>query len=115
MHWHLHLKSAALLAVLFATSGLTGSAAHAQQCTPEEPEPNKPLNDQMSDTRLLRRIVLGLTGTTPTVEQYEAMAAAATPEARASLLRSTLDEVLASPKFYERMVNFGHEWIAVGA
>ncbi|NMO15927.1 DUF1549 domain-containing protein [Pyxidicoccus fallax] len=115
MHWHLHLKSATILAVLFALSGPLGPDAHAQQCTPEPPPPAKPLNDQLSDTRLLRRIVLGLTGTTPTVEQYEAMAAAATAEARASLLRSTLDEVLASPKFYERMLRFGHEWLAVGA
>ncbi len=115
MQWHLYLKSAALLAVLFATSGLSAAEAHAQQCTPEPPPPVRPLNDPLSDTRLLRRIVLGLTGTTPTVEQYEAMAAAATPEAREALLRSALDEVLASPKFYERMLRYGHEWLAVGA
>ncbi|MCP3137932.1 DUF1549 domain-containing protein [Pyxidicoccus xibeiensis] len=115
MHWHLHSKRAAVLTVLLAMSGLAGVDAHAQQCTPEPPPPVKPLNDRMSDTRLLRRIVLGLTGTTPTVEQYEAMAAAATPEAREALLRSTLDAALASPKFYERMLRFGHEWIAVGA
>ncbi|NTX65907.1 DUF1549 domain-containing protein [Myxococcus sp. CA051A] len=115
MHWHLHLKSAALAVVLFAMSGLVVPDAHAQQCGPGPTSPVDPPEDQMSDTRLLRRIVLGLTGTTPTLEQYEAMAAAASPEARASLLRSTLDEVLASPKFYERMLRFGHEWIAVGA
>jgi len=115
MHWHLHLKSAALATVLFAMSGLVVPDAHAQQCEPEPTSPVDPPQDQMSDTRLLRRIVLGLTGTTPTLEQYEAMAATASPEARASLLRSTLDEVLASPKFYERMLRFGHEWIAVGA
>jgi len=115
MHWHLPWRSAALAAVLFATSGLFGPDAHAQQCEPEPSGPVAPPNDQLSDTRLLRRIVLGLTGSTPTVEQYEAMEAAATPAARASILRSTLDEVLASPKFYERMVNFGHDWITVGA
>ena len=43
------------------------------------------------------------------------MAAAATPEAREALLRSALESALASPKFYERMVRFGHEWLAVGA
>ncbi|RKH52680.1 hypothetical protein D7X55_19330 [Corallococcus sp. AB049A] len=115
MHWHLHLKRAALLAVLFAASGLTGVDAHAQQCGPDAPPPAVPLNDQMSGTRVLRRLVLGLTGTTPTAEQYEAMAAATTPEARDSILRSTLEAALTSPKFYERMVNFGHEWLAVGA
>ncbi|MFP2925674.1 DUF1549 domain-containing protein [Pyxidicoccus sp. 3LG] len=104
-----------MLTVLLTMSGLIGVDAHAQQCNPEPPPPAKPLNDRMSDTRLLRRIVLGLTGTTPTVEQYEAMTAATTPEAREALLRSTLDEALASPKFYERMLRFGHEWIAVGA
>jgi hypothetical protein len=69
----------------------------------------------MSDTRLLRRVVLGLTGTTPTLAQYEEMEAAATPEAREALLQRTLDAALASPRFYERMLRFGHEWIAVGA
>ncbi|WP_342380445.1 DUF1549 domain-containing protein [Myxococcus stipitatus] len=117
MHWHLHQKSAALAAVLFALSGPVVPDAHAQQCEPrpEPSTPGEPPKDAMSDTRVLRRIVLGLTGSTPTFEQYEAMAAAATPEARTALLRSTLDEVLASPKFYERMLRFGHEWIAVGA
>jgi hypothetical protein len=115
MHWHLHSKSAAMLAVMFAISGLAGADAHAQQCGPEAPPTAEPPNDRMSDTRLMRRIVLGLTGTTPTFEQYEAMAAAATPEARETLLRSTLEEVLASPKFYTRMLRFGHEWLAVGA
>ncbi len=114
MHSQLHMKSTAVLTVLFAMAGFVGADAHAQQCGPEEPQ-EEALHDQMSDTRVLRRIVLGLTGATPTVEQYEAMAAAATPEARESLLRSTLEEVLASPKFYERMVNFGHDWLAVGA
>lgn len=115
MHWHWHSKSAAMLTVMLAISGLTGVDAHAQQCSTETPPPAESPNDQMSDTRLLRRIVLGLTGTTPTLEQYEAMAAAATPEAREALLRSALEDALASPKFYERMVNFGHDWISVGA
>jgi hypothetical protein len=115
MHWHLHAKNAALLSVMLAISGLIGVDAHAQQCGPETPPAVEPPDDRMSDTRLLRRLVLGLTGTTPTVEQYEAMAAAATPEAREAILRSTLDGALASPKFYERMLRFGHEWIAVGA
>jgi hypothetical protein len=115
MHWHLHLKRTAMLTVLCAMSGLLGFEAHAQQCGPEAPPAAEPLNDSLSDTRLLRRIVLGLTGTTPSVEQYEAMAAAATPEAREALLRSALESALASPKFYERMVRFGHEWLAVGA
>ena len=79
-----------MLTVMFAISGLVGVDAHAQQCSPETPPTVEPPNDRMSDTRLLRRIVLGLTGTTPTLEQYEAMAAAATPEAREALLRSTL-------------------------
>ncbi|WP_233262090.1 DUF1549 domain-containing protein [Vitiosangium sp. GDMCC 1.1324] len=101
--------------VMLVISGLAGADAHAQQCSPEDPSTEEPPNDQMSDTRLLRRIMLGLTGTTPTVEQYEAMAAAATPQARETLLRSALDDALASPKFYERMLNFGHDWITVGA
>jgi hypothetical protein len=115
MHWHLHSKRAAMLAVMFAISGFAGADAHAQQCGPEAPAEVEPPNDRMSDTRLMRRILLGLTGTTPTLEQYEAMMSAATPEAREALLRSTLDDALASPKFYERMLRFGHDWLAVGA
>ncbi|KFA91052.1 DUF1549 domain-containing protein [Archangium violaceum] len=115
MHWPLHSKYASLLAVMFVLSGFAGADAHAQQCGPEAPEEAEPPNDQMSDTRLMRRILLGLTGTTPTLEQYEAMMAAATPDARETLLHSTLDDALASPKFYERMLRFGHEWLAVGA
>ncbi|WPB76230.1 DUF1549 domain-containing protein [Archangium violaceum] len=115
MHWPLHSKHAPLLAVMFVLSGFAGADAHAQQCGPEAPEEAEPPNDRMSDTRLMRRILLGLTGTTPTLEQYEAMMAAATPDARETLLRSTLEDALASPKFYERMLRFGHEWLAVGA
>ncbi len=114
MHWHLHLKSAAMLTLVFALSGFVGLDAHAQQCGPETP-PAEPPNDRMSDTRLLRRVWLGLTGTTPSLEKYEAIAAAATPEAREAILRQAVDEALASPKFYERMLRFGHEWLAVGA
>ncbi|WP_232536869.1 DUF1549 domain-containing protein [Cystobacter fuscus] len=111
----MHRKRVAILTVLFAMSGFLGSEAYAQQCGPEAPEEPQNLNDQMSATRILRRVMLGLTGTTPTVEQYEAMVDAATPEARETILRSALEDALASPKFYERMLRYGHEWLAVGA
>jgi len=104
---------------LLTTAALAGlalcaSPALAQgQCT--APPSTTPPADGISYTRLLRRVSLALTGTTPTAAQYEAMAAAATPEAKEALLQQSIDELLASPRFYEAMVNFGHEWLAIGA
>jgi hypothetical protein len=34
---------------------------------------------------------------------------------REALLQTAIDDALASPTFYERMVDFGHDWIPVGA
>ena len=100
MHGHLHLDGAAMriALVVLVLSGAVASEAHAQHCGPEEPPVVEPPNDRMSDTRVLRRILLGLTGTTPTVEQYEALAVAAPAEREALLADARrgagLDEVL---------------------
>ena len=76
--------------------------------------PDTPPTDSISDTRALRRISLSLTGVTPSVAQYEALLAKPI-EARAAELDSQVDALLASPSFYEQMIRFGHEWLAVPA
>ncbi|HEY1086091.1 MAG TPA: DUF1549 domain-containing protein, partial [Archangium sp.] len=100
-----------LLAMLVALHAL--SAFAQDQCS-KPPTPTEPSKDQLSDTRVLRRLFLSLTGTTPPVERLEALLAVPADQ-RAAALDAELDALLASPKFYEQMVKFGHDWIAVPA
>jgi hypothetical protein len=72
-------------------------------------------NDALSYTRILRRLSLSMTGTTPTVAQYEAMLAAASDTEREQQLNSFIDSTLSSTRFYDRVFHFGQEWLAVGA
>lgn len=97
-----------LLSTLLAFSAL------AQGQCKKPPPSTEPPKDSLSDTRVLRRVVLALTGTTPSIEKYEALVA--TPaDGRAAVLEAEVDALLASPRFYEQMVRFGHEWLAVPA
>ena len=99
---------------LFLFAALCASAALAQDQCKKPPTPTGPPTDALTDTRVLRRISLALTGTTPPVSKYEALVA--TPQAnRAAALEAEVDALLATPKFYEQMVRFGHEWLAVPA
>ncbi len=69
-------------------------------------------NDVMASTRVLRRVVLSLTGKTPTAEAYEALLAA--PEAgRQALIDKAIDDSMKSTDFYETMMGFAHDWIPV--
>lgn len=99
--------------------GLTGalllglSASAQDQCKPP-PVSTEPPKDALTDTRVLRRLTLALTGKTPAVEKYEQLEA--TPaDQRAAALEAELDALLSSPPFYEQMVRFGHDWLAVPA
>ncbi len=95
--------------------GLVSGSAFAQVCAaPVDPTPG-PVTDVISATRELRRITLVLSGTTPTVAQLQAVLAAPDDAARRTLLNQAIEDGLASPKFYEQMVHFGHDWIQVGA
>lgn len=91
---------------------LAASVAHAQtQCTAPTPEET---HDALSDTRVLRRVYLALTGVTPPVSKYEALLA--TPAAgRQAALDAEVEALLASNAFYEQMLRFGQEWLAVPA
>lgn len=103
------LKRSLALPVLL----LAWSAGAQDQCR-KPPASTEPPKDALTDTRVLRRMTLALTGTTPALEKYEALLAAA-PAGRAAMLETELDRLLASPKFYEQMVRFGHDWVAVPA
>lgn len=95
-------------------SALLACTALAQDQCKKPPVSTEPPKDVLTDTRVLRRISLALTGVTPVVSKYEALVA--TPEAqRAAALDAEVDALLSSPKFYEQMVRFGHEWLAVPA
>lgn len=95
---------------------LASSVALAQAQCPPPPGPTpQPTNDALSDTRVLRRIYLALTGTTPPVAKYEALLAMTSATDRQAALDAEVSALLADPKFYEQMVHFGREWIAVPA
>ncbi|HZO11622.1 MAG TPA: DUF1549 domain-containing protein, partial [Polyangiaceae bacterium] len=84
------------------------------RCEPGSETKDAPVVHPMSPTRLLRRVMLTLTGSTPSTEAYEAMVNAADDAARNALLDKTIDDALASPAFYRSMVAWGHDWISVG-
>lgn len=96
------LKGAHVRTVLFlsiAAAALAPSLATAQVCA--VPDGGVPPNDGISDTRVLRRIALSLTGTPPSASQYEALLAAA-PQDRQAMLDQAVDDALAAPGFYTR-------------
>lgn len=103
---------------LFAALALLASfeAWAIDQCAPKDAGTGgDPTRDQLSKTRLLRRVVLGLSGTTPTDTQYAELLAKPTAAEQSAYVDSTLEALLGSPRFYERMVDFGHDWMPVGA
>ncbi|MFO0595926.1 MAG: DUF1549 domain-containing protein [Myxococcaceae bacterium] len=95
-------------------AGLWVGSAFAQEVCQMPGTPPVPPNDQISDTRLLRRVWLALTGTTPPMSRYEAFVAMPADQ-RAAALDAEVDTLLGDTKFYEQMIKFGHEWIAVPA
>lgn len=68
----------------------------------------------LSPTRLLRRVHLTLRGTEPSVTQYEAAQSAVTAGTYDTYLSSEIDAALASTDFYDRMVDWGHDYLRVG-
>ncbi|MBL8952988.1 MAG: DUF1549 domain-containing protein [Myxococcaceae bacterium] len=104
------------LTLVAALCSSFAARAQAPQCAPPTPtNPAVDTKDRISHTRMLRRVTLALTGTTPTAEQYEALVAAPDDAAKEALISQAVDTALQSPKFYERMVKFGHEWLGIGA
>ncbi|MDQ3034178.1 MAG: hypothetical protein M3Y87_17350 [Myxococcota bacterium] len=79
------------------------------------PGPVIPPEEPLSHARLLRRVTLVLHGRPPLDDESAALAAATTDAARDAVIEGAIESGLASPDFYERMVDFGHEWMRNGA
>lgn len=92
------------------SGGTTDEACPAQSSTVAR---TPVIHDRMSPGRLLRRAMLSVTGTSPTVDQYEKLAVLTTDEARATFVKNEVHQALQSPVFYSKMVEFGHDWIKV--
>lgn len=107
--WFRPMKRLALLSVL-----CLAAVARAQSQCVKPPPSTEPPADALSDTRILRRASIALTGATPSAAKYEALLALPADQ-RAAALDAEIDGLLASPKFYEHMVRFGHDWLAVPA
>lgn len=88
-----------------------GPGAGSGDCPPPEEQPTARPDDVMSFARRLRRVKLVLEGTTPTPEQYEALAALPDDDAREAAIDEAIDEGLEAPAFYEKLVELGHDWI----
>src|SRR4051812_29524214 len=104
------MRALFLVPLLAATA-----SAQAPQCAAAASSDGGAPTDTLSYPRMLRRISLSLTGTTPTAAQYQAVVNASTDAAREQLLSGAVDEALSSPRFYDRMFNFGQQWLAIGA
>lgn len=98
---------------LFSLITLLSVSAFAADTCPA-PEPTAPPTDFVSPTRQLRRITLSLLGTTPTTAQFNAVLAAGDDASRARVFEQVIDEALSSTRFYEKLVEYGHDLIPVG-
>lgn len=87
--------------------------ARAQDMCKVEPPPAVKPAPPVSPSRELRRITLSLLGTTPAPAELERVSAASEAERR-QILDAAIDGALASPRFYEKLVEFGHDWISIG-
>lgn len=70
-------------------------------------------DDRLPPTRLLRRAALSLRGTPPTDEEYAALTAAGDEAAQRAWVVTFIDQLLASPKFYQSMFELGRDWFNV--
>lgn len=81
-------------------------------CPPRE-EPAAP-NDALSPARVLRRVMITLTGLPPSPEDYEAIGALPEGSVEGGI-DAAIDRALSSPAFYEKVVELGHDWFKTGA
>jgi hypothetical protein len=109
------------LAILVALSGCDGTVGPPGAAG--DPPPITRCEDPMapppvelvpvSPTRQLRRVTLSLAGRGPTDEEYAAVQAAGDEAAQRAEVLRVADRLLAEPSFYDRMVEFGHDWVPV--
>lgn len=74
--------------------------------------PTKPVHDQLSATRQLRRVYLALAGVAPPAEKYEALAATE-KSGQQAFLDAEIDALLAKPTFYEHMLRVGLDFVGM--
>jgi hypothetical protein len=80
----------------------------------EDPMPTPPAEIvPISPTRQLRRVTLALAGRGPTDEEYDAILAAGDESAQRAAVLAVADRLLADPAFYDRILEFGHDWVPV--
>lgn len=112
---HIHRMVVPIVASTILVAGCAddGLGDGVPRCEPAKTPTTTPppVTDVLSPTRILRRITLTLSGRVPTIEEYEALQNAADPE---PVLQKAIDDGLASPDFYNQMVDFGHRWITNG-
>lgn len=113
------MRLALLISILWLELGCTGNIEGQLKGRPgiepaecEDAGSIEPLGpdagyDALSPTRLLRRMMLSLTGHSPTFEQYDAFLKASEAQ-RETLFDQTVDEALSSTRFYETSLDFGH-------
>lgn len=68
----------------------------------------------MAPSRQLRRVWLLLTGKTPEPSDYEELLQASDAAQVQAILERHIDAIMDSDAFYQRLVDFGHDWINVG-
>ncbi len=109
------LRPAALIAVL--ASGACSDQS-TPPCVPAASDggmsTEAAVRPPLSAGRVLRRIHLALHGRPPLDADEAALDAATSESAREALLARAIDDGLASPDFYERMLDFGHAWMRNG-
>jgi hypothetical protein len=69
---------------------------------------------RLSPTRLLRRVHLTLRGREPTAAAYDEAKRAAAEGRLDALIAAQVESILASTEFYDRMVEWGHDYLRVG-
>jgi hypothetical protein len=97
-----------------STEDSNAHAVDGGEAVETAPPTDKPLNDGLPATRLLRRAHLALTGVAPSESDYAAILAATSDEQRVTLVEAAIEKLLESPAFYRQMVTFGHDWFRVG-
>jgi hypothetical protein len=119
-----------LLFVALVTSGCRGEVSEPGAPEPQGPAPDGGLvcapadagppavvepEAPISHARRLRRVMLVLHGRPPLAEERALLEAATSDAERDAVIEAAIESGLQSPDFYERMVDFGHQWLRNGS
>ncbi|MCB9611161.1 MAG: hypothetical protein H6722_01765 [Sandaracinus sp.] len=95
--------------------GMPGVDATVCYAADAGPPPVVERDPELDASRRLRRVAFVLHGRPPLDAERDALSAATTDAAREAVIDDAIESGLASPDFYERMVDFGHEWLRNGS